>query len=164
MKILFVDFDGVLNSDRYFEGNEYVEYRKSVNEGSETYNHSFHLDPSAIELLNGLMNDIYDLRIVISSTWKRYGRLDECKSYLGERGFTHVGKIIGATPDLSDVMRGQEIREWCIAHIGEFENYCIVDDNDDMLPEQLPYFVQTDSRVGLTVKDIEKIKQILKIK
>jgi hypothetical protein len=42
-------------------------------------------------------------------------------------------------------------------------NYCIVDDDDDMLKSQMNNFVQTDPLIGITRKDYRKIKQILKL-
>jgi len=42
-------------------------------------------------------------------------------------------------------------------------NYCIVDDDNDMLEFQKKHFVQTNPWTGLTKKDYRKIKQILNV-
>lgn len=41
--------------------------------------------------------------------------------------------------------------------------YCIVDDDKDMLDKQMKNFVHIDNYTGITDNDIEKIKQILNI-
>ena len=41
--------------------------------------------------------------------------------------------------------------------------YCIIDDDKDMLDKQMNNFVHIDNYTGITDNDIEKIKQILNI-
>ena len=41
--------------------------------------------------------------------------------------------------------------------------YAILDDDSDMLLEQKDHFVQTDNNIGLTDKDVERLKKILEI-
>ena len=43
------------------------------------------------------------------------------------------------------------------------EKYCIVDDDNDMLENQLEKFVQTDFMVGITKNDYNKIRKILDV-
>ena len=42
-------------------------------------------------------------------------------------------------------------------------NYCILDDDSDMLENQMSNFINTYDNYGLTTEDINKIKQIFKI-
>ena len=37
----------------------------------------------------------------------------------------------------------------------------IIDDMDDILPEQLSHFVQTDPEFGITIDDVKKIVHLL---
>ena len=43
-------------------------------------------------------------------------------------------------------------------------NYAIIDDMDNMLPEQQSHFVKTNPEVGITAEDADKIITILKTK
>lgn len=45
--------------------------------------------------------------------------------------------------------RGYEIKSWLQKH-NNITRYVIVDDNNNMLESQQPYFVQTESNIGLT--------------
>ena len=56
--------------------------------------------------------------------------------------------------------RGREIAEWLSRH-PEVERYAIVDDDDDMLPEQLPYFVKTSFDDGLLSEHVERLVELL---
>jgi len=108
-------------------------------------------------------------KIVISSTWRMSGE-SEMKALWKHRNLT--GEIIGITPNEVDVVesgkaefydevcRGDEIKLWIKRN--DFKgNYVIIDDTKDMLKEQEPYFVVTNSYCGLTLKDAEKAIEIL---
>ena len=86
------------------------------------------------------------------------------------------GKIIDITPNsVSDELllnadidsiemfhiRGEEIKEWLSKHGKRISNYVIIDDMDNMLPEQQSYFVQTNPEVGITKEDSGKAISIL---
>ncbi len=62
------------------------------------------------------------------------------------------------------VCRGSEIDLWIYKHGftgNSILNYVIIDDNEDFLPKQLPAFVKTNSRIGLTMEDADKCIEIL---
>jgi len=147
-KILFLDIDGVLNSDKYYEI-----YRKSD------------IDPDTIELINSL--DISDLKIVISSSYGEDG-VNLLKDVLK---FPIIGYIKHYSINYDWICRGNDIIKWLLDN-GYYASvhssnepdvkYCILDDDDDILFSQKNLFVQTDRKIGLTEKDINKIKNILK--
>jgi hypothetical protein len=56
--------------------------------------------------------------------------------------------------------RGREIADWLSRH-PEHENFAIVDDENDMLPEQMPRFVLTSFDDGLLEEHCGKIRVIL---
>ena len=60
-------------------------------------------------------------------------------------------------PDLNNddalYSRGCEIKGWLSKHGDEVSNYAIIDDMDDILPEQQPHFVWTNEEIGLTEGD-----------
>jgi hypothetical protein len=57
--------------------------------------------------------------------------------------------------------RGSEIQGWLLLHGDDVSRYVIIDDMDDILPEQQSHFVQTDPEVGITNDDVKKIVHLL---
>lgn len=47
-------------------------------------------------------------------------------------------------------IRGEEIKERLSRHGKNISNYVIIDDVDNMLPEQQKYFIQTNPEMGIT--------------
>lgn len=138
MKVLFLDIDGVLNSAR--TALAFGGYPMELE-------HLPAFDQAALGLIRRLC-DAADVQIVLSSAWRLH------------YPHKHVGKALGLpiidrTPSLSGV-RGLEIQRWLADH-PEVEEYAIVDDNSDMLPDQERFFVQTDGLEGLTYRDYQKL-------
>jgi hypothetical protein len=152
MKVLFLDIDGVLNSRKWYEAN-----KEPINfESSFMYRHAQELDPAACALVNELCES-EGLDIVISSTWRRLHKLQEISDMFTSRGL--LAPVISSTPQLRSGFRGQEIAEWLYARY-EVEKYVILDDDPDFYPNQP--LVRTDNAVGITAKDIEKAKELLR--
>lgn len=163
-KIIFLDIDGVLNTSRWHS-------QIDKNEPQDEYGDKF--DPISVANLAKIIDDT-GADIVISSSWKSYG-LSEMEDMWDERNLP--GKIIGITPNtISDELllnvdidsielfhiRGEEIKEWLAMHGKRISNYVIIDDMDNMLPEQQSHFVNTNPTVGITEEDAEKAIAILK--
>ena len=119
-RIIFLDIDGVLNV--------YCESR-------DKYGCTFHTH---------FEDNLHDLieatgaEIVISSTW-RYSGLKVMQNMWRDRGL--AGNVIDITPIIHDGIRGDEIDYWLREN--QVDNYVIIDDDDDMLPEQMEHFVKT---------------------
>ena len=172
MKIIFLDIDGVLNSEKW-----YIErFDKNLYPNLENYP-LCEFDPLAIEQLN-LLTDKTNAKIVISSTWRMGRTIDELKKLFEEVGIK--GEIIGITPHLTfndgyGVERGNEINilidlnciRWWDKIFDEkeknitLESYVILDDDPDMLLEQKDNFVRTSWRDGLTALHTRKAIKIL---
>ena len=165
-KILFLDIDGVLNTERH---HEYC-YKNGI-DNSDDYGYLF--DAVAVKNLARIVNET-GADIVISSSWK-YSGLSTLLDMWSERGLP--GRVIDITPDnISNEMllhadldnmellscKGYEIREWLTAHGKNVCSYAILDDEQEMLPEQQNHFVQTNPTVGITEDDAEKAIAILK--
>ena len=58
-------------------------------------------------------------------------------------------------------IRGEEIKEWLMKHAKRVSSYAIIDDMDNMLPEQQSHFVQSNPEVGITEGDADTIITIL---
>lgn len=73
--------------------------------------------------------------------------------------------IIAATPVINpDNIRGEEIQAWmdrAKERGKDISHYIIIDDDSDMLPEQMEFFIKTDMRTGLTTKAALQAIEIL---
>lgn len=157
MKVIFLDVDGVLNSEvsREQERNNFDNWME--HEVSEMH-------------INNLKKivDATGAQIVLSSSWrfdhpKATGRdfiVDPLMKVL-DRKLKAVGlDIIDVTPDLRGKIRGAEIQDWLDRH-SEVERFVILDDDVDMKDEQKPFFVNTTFKNGLTDELANKAIEIL---
>ena len=159
-KVIFLDIDGVLNT-------KWWERKKPVDRYGCIFN------PKCVANLEKIITET-GADIVISSSWKIFMGLSELQTMWKERGLP--GKVLDITPDnISDEMllnvdldnkdllynRGCEIKGWLLKHGDEVSSYAIVDDMDDILPEQQSHFIQTDPDVGITKFDAECIIRLL---
>lgn len=151
MKIIFLDIDGVLNSEQFYD--------KYANGGERPDHPDDDFDPDAIELLFNYIEK-HDLHLVITS-W-RESTLKQTLCFFGE---TRMGKlcprIIGQTCRRFDGMRGKEIDMW-LENRPEIDEFVIIDD-DNFDIHQKDHLVQTDPMYGLTKEDLEKCSKILRI-
>ena len=72
--------------------------------------------------------------------------------------------IIGRTPKIYGEPRGTEIDKWLKRAIDfkhDVKRYCILDDDADMWPDQIPNFVQCNSSYGITFQEFKKAVKIL---
>ena len=151
-KVLFLDIDGVLNT-KYW----YTQMDKTT--PKDKYGYAF--DPNAVANLKKILDET-GADIVISSSWKCMG-LSQLEEMWEERSLP--GKIIGITPNsVSDELllnadidnmepfhiRGTEIREWLRKNSKHVSHYAILDDMDNVLPEQQDHFVWIDPDIGIT--------------
>ena len=164
-KILFLDIDGVLNTERHYE---YC--CKNGIASDERFGYPF--DPEAVANLKKII-DKTGAEIVISSSWKFWGLSRMIDLW---KGRNLPGKVIGITPQaMSDEMllnadltvmemlplKGSEIKGWLSEHWRSVVQYAIFDDVNDMLPEQQDHLVLTNPTVGITESDAFKAISIL---
>lgn len=155
MKVLFLDIDGVLNSFDNMYALGAVSYHNGPND-RDKYGHTF--DERCVRWLRVLIKET-NAKIVISSAWRIAG-LEVMKKMWEDRNLP--GEVIDITPesyDINDDSRGREIQMWLDKN--EVESYCILDDDPDMLPEQMKYFVQTNSMIGIHKETYTQVKFIL---
>lgn len=139
MKVLFFDYDGVIN--------------KLNTPVRQIGNILVHSDPEMVYRLN-LIVDRTGAEIVLSSSWRH---LPDWREALKESGI--IKPLFDRTP-LTGKTRGASIQQWLDAH-SDVEKYAIIDDDADMLPSQLPSFFQTDTRYGLTQEIADAIQAYL---
>lgn len=151
MNVVFLDFDGVLNSHEYFE-------RRTR---SSEWSRADDIDRDAVARLQ-LLCDAASASIVISSTWRLLHRRVELCDLLRAKGLT--AKVLDKTPELHDE-RGHEIQAWLDnnAKLGRFDvtGIVILDDNSDMAHLR-PWLVQTSFATGLTDACIVRARDVLR--
>jgi hypothetical protein len=141
MKILFLDFDGVLNHDRLFNA-------KLVDEVT-------FFDRAAVARVNTILAQS-GAKVVVSSSWRHAYDVDALRAILESHGFS--GEIVGVTPELHRP-RGLEICAWLEEH-EHVETFVIVDDEDDMFPVA-DRLVQTSFEEGLLDEHVEAALRLL---
>ena len=137
IKIIFLDFDGVLNGGEYLANiSEWLSFDA--------------LDKDKIQLVNRIIEET-GAKVVISSSWRNGCPLEEIEEELIKRGFK--GEIIGSTPSLT-ARRGIEIQAWMDGYPGEIRSFVILDDESDM--EHLYQFlIQTNPTTGIDEEEVE---------
>lgn len=158
-KVIFIDFDGVLNTENY-----QAQLRRAGKPQWDDFEQVF--DPDAVENLRMILKTVPDVILVINSSWKLEG-LERMKDMWKSRNLP--GKIDSITPDyvpsLKDIDldnydniellsgKGNEVKQWISENSSGKCKYVIIDDVPDFLPEQEPYLIYTDPRIGITKED-----------
>lgn len=136
MKVLFLDFDGVMNSEDYI---------KSLGKPFSTTVDDEIIDPKTITLLNTIIRETKS-EIVVSSVWRKTMTAFALQCMMLRHGFE--GEIIDTTPSSASGIRGLEIQTWLNQH-PEVESFAILDDSNDMA-HLMPYLIRTTYKEGLT--------------
>lgn len=155
MKIIFLDFDGVITTEKSF----------------------YNLDNDKCDMIQSIINET-GAKVVITSSWRR-NDLDETIKYLytiSDRVpfvVSWIDDIIGVTSrmygfKLSDkgehfrISRGEEIYRWLEENedLG-VDSYVILDDDADMLYHQKDNFIHTCSFDGMTRSNMYEAIRIL---
>ncbi len=149
MKIIFLDIDGVLNSDSWLHLKENREKPFPFNQ----------FEPRLVKLFNRIIKET-QAKVVLISTWRLNYSLEEMRGIFQQVGI--VCNLIDQTPDLTTdndyVLRGNEILKWCkdniellnVRRVLNYKNFVIIDDHDNMLYWQRNHFFQPDPYSGLT--------------
>ncbi len=164
MKIIFLDIDGVLNSNSFFASNhnQVVDlYKKDKYDNSNVefliQRQMMDIDFSKLELLRMVINET-DAKIVVISSWKKM----DIFPYIAERLIELGIPVVGYTID-SGSNRGMGIKEYLKSHV--VENWLVLDDDvfDDYDEEIMDHLVKTSFYDdGLQNKHCEKMIKKLK--
>jgi hypothetical protein len=145
-KILFLDIDGVLNSELY------------QNKATDRNNDRSRLDPFSVMLVRKLIEE-FTLKIVITSTW-RYGAVEKLMQELKRHKLIDYLHNDSFTPVIQPAHRGTEIKLWLELH-PEITDYVIIDDDDNILEEQFEKFVKTYLYDGMIEEHYYRVRDIL---
>lgn len=173
MNIIFLDIDGVLNSNDWY---------KRRGEATTLPHPLDDIDPECVKHLNKIIEET-EAKVVVSSTWRLGHTIEGLQNILEKIDFK--GELVGVTPHLGGIEgytipRGCEIERWLKEH-GKFQrinwsiktqreyveksivkNYVILDDDSDMLLCQREHFVKTSWKDGLNEKLALQCIEILK--
>jgi histidinol phosphatase-like enzyme len=158
-RILFLDIDGVLNSELFFEKTKGKHIYPDTPD--KHFNHqSSQVDRDALKLVSDMCKE-NNIKVVLSSTWRLgFNSTEEINTF-----FTALGaemEFIGATPSSREGVRGVEIKMWidkCIETDWDkpYRNYVILDDDSDMLLNQAQNFFHVDRWYGVTHNTVYKM-------
>lgn len=162
MKVIFLDIDGVLNSNFWNDSHQ-----KEISDGTL-------VDAEKVKLLAALIRAT-DAGIVLHSGWKYWfdneikplrKEAERLQAMLMEEGI----HISGITPDHSteeirrtkrfSLIKAGEILAWLDAH-KEVKEWVVIDDLDLHNGEVTKHQVKTDASVGLTMEDVRKAQEML---
>lgn len=155
-KIIFLDIDGVLNSDKFYKDlSQYIRWKKAKEEGKSRDEQVAlaSIDPETVQWVWYIINHT-QASLVISSTWRNDNKLSEKFKYMG------LPEFIDITPSTIQRHRGTEIQMWLDAH-PEVDNYVILDDDTDVLDSQSEHFVHVSYEEGLNEEFANKAINIL---
>lgn len=164
MKIIFLDIDGVLNSDRsVLASSGHCLSRLNLDA----------LDPIALSILRRLLKKS-GAKIVFSTSHRNdpviadnfaatFAKATDLEAYIwpGSNGLSHITPTI-----LENVKkrRGEEIQKWIDAYeksAGEELIYLIFDDSGGMLESQHRNFILVDAAVGLSASNYYEACKVL---
>ena len=149
MKIIFLDIDGVLNSDEYFDKIKNLNINGIEND----------IDVNKIVLLKKSLDET-GAKVVLTSSWRYTRKAQELKQLL-----LSYGIIVDCTPFI-DNERGIEIKKWLQEH-NDVQDFVILDDEifdsyDEKLMKKLIKISDTNGinyGEGLQPKHIQEIIQ-----
>ena len=178
--ICMLDMDGVLNNETELirrtkdENYHYSDLKLRNSNGLDEFWAS-EMCWENFEPIIKLFNQIPNLKIVLSTSWRNMHSVEEWNYQFSLVDGWHF-EIIDRTPtnvtkdELVEIIggykssscRGIEIQKWLDKNSDIVDNYCILDDESDMLISQQNKFVQTDRNVGFTENDIGRVLEVLK--
>lgn len=160
--VVFLDIDGVLNSNFWCENNQ-----REISNGTL-------IDKDKVKLLSTLVKTTR-AKIILHSGW-RFWFDSNLKSLRIEAEklvdiFQREGlSIDGVTPDLTteeirltkkfSLVKADEILLWISEH-KDVQNWIVIDDLDLHNSEIAQHQIKTDNTIGLTVEDLENAKKML---
>jgi hypothetical protein len=168
-KLVFLDIDGVLNSDRWLKQVVDGRAQRPVVLLPDTDGHVERrvlIQRSKVKMLNLLLDP--SVEWVLSSTWRGDGGTEALRmmqSILGQLGW--LGTLIDSTPLLFHdylATRGEEIATWLHDNgvDPETNRIVILDDDCDVDPLR-SWLVQVDADIGLRSCDIARARSLLEI-
>ena len=173
-KYIFLDFDGVLNTENYQK-----ELKQSGSIATDRY--GFLFDPAAVANLKTII-DVTGAKVCVTSSWaieigaKRLPEFWKARQMPGTLAGTTAGIPVAmdAFFDMEDFdpyklleggvgARGSEIKAYLEKKGAVCSPYVILDDTADFCKEQQSHFIQVNPQTGITEEDVNKAIKILSL-
>lgn len=157
MKLIFLDFDGVINSKQFFNSlqNRDKDDKLVLVDTDEMF------DTKAVKLINQLVEKS-KAEVVVSSSWRIMHDLEDLNKILKKFGATF--EAIDVTPRLYEE-RGIEIQTYLdyVKSKGDIvESFIIIDDDSDMAHfRNTNHFIKTTFDTGFTEWHLEEAIKVL---
>ena len=155
MKIIFLDYDGVVNNLVFFDVNGEPTFGYVEPDGEKTVDRQVN-DFQAMAWLNKICREFH-CSIVVTSTWRFRDDYAEC---LYRAGLNENVPILGRTARTSKFghERGFEISDWLLANKDQYkiDDFIILDDDADMV-HLSSHLIKTDTYRGLGLHEYQKI-------
>lgn len=154
-KIIFLDFDGVMDTLRYFSILESRGLKICDKYGSI-------FDPDCVENLRHII-DATKAGIVVSSSWKYFMSLQDLQEMWKERELP--GEVVSMTPFDTRNHRGYEIEAWLDMQEEE-PGYVIIDDlsKEEFNEDQISHLAIAHPQNGLDKTTANRAIEILNVK
>jgi hypothetical protein len=148
MRILFLDFDGVLNTVAWAEACR--------RQRSPAHQYLF---PRMIARV-GYIVESTGAKVVATTNWRMEYSREALETFLRQAGGTFP--LLSTTPILPK-LRGLEVRAWLDASQEPVEAFAILDDlpRDDFDEFGRSHLISTDSNVGLLDIQMERVIRLL---
>lgn len=168
MRIIFLDVDGVLNTERY------TAWLQDRGMPCRDQYGKLLFDPSAVANLKRILNAVPDVRIVLESTWTFGGQLGTMRFFWSQRGLPgalydvidtiytsyFLKIVISDSADIKkveDLGKNRAIRAWLRRNAGPDYRYVILDDMADFRGKLFEHTVYVNPWVGLTEFDAKEV-------
>lgn len=159
MRVIFLDFDGVLNHPGI-----YAEVERKYGLGPDKlerwsqFSEAEWLDPALVARVGTLALEC-DAVIAVVSSWRQRHNRAALYGLLKQRGLPDGVLVARCEPSCSkgDAVRGF-LRHWAMR--GGVSSYVVIDDGPGELPDP-GRLVKTSGAVGITPQDIERARRIL---
>lgn len=161
MKLIFLDFDGVLNSRKWIESFHQKVKDSKLPDSIILVEPDDALDPAPVALINQLVEKS-GAKVIISSSWRILHGLDSLNEILKKAGATF--EAIDTTPRTYEE-RGLEIQMYLdyLKSKGEVvESFVIIDDDSDMAHFlNTKHFIKTAFEFGFLDWHLEEALKVL---
>ena len=168
MRVIFLDIDGVLNSEEYFD-NHADELAVFNNENFDTFEifsgksqmyklidwAMMRIDPEKIALVKDIGN-VTQAQVIMISSWSELFFYENILIELIKKGLPIGGSVDPTIEDKSEAINDFLNRR-------NVYSYVIIDSNDDLItdPELKRREVVTDDEVGITKTDVIEAMDVI---
>ncbi len=153
-KYLFLDIDGVLNTDDFLRKGRAV---KAWDVFPADY--GYMIDHFHVGILRDIIDECKGVQVILSSAWRIIPGVSETSKILRKIGMGSQFYFDGETP--ANGRRGQEIKAYIDEHKIDPADICIIDDDTDIDPLKHRW-VRTLPNEGLTPEKAAQAIDMLK--